>query len=85
MHVIGTISLCLTLCAINQRIALAPYYNVIAAATWTLWLDRNNMIFNENERSMLSSWKNICNFVEIWSNRYVFLKIIVTKHYLTES
>lgn len=68
-------SICHTLCAINQNsIYNILKFNVTLAALWTLWLDRNNMIFNEIQSSFYSSWKNVCNLVGMWLSKHRLFK-----------
>ena len=67
--------LCTNLCKMKQNsIRSIIKFNTIAITMWTIWIDRNNIIFNEKNISNLDSLKNICNLVGIWSTRHRLLK-----------
>lgn len=63
--------LCGNLCYINTKVKKKGLinFNLIVAAIWTIWLERNKRIFNNTCVSIINIWKDICNLTSLLSSK----------------
>lgn len=60
-------SFCLSLCQLNQISRKnVIFFNLGVVILWSLWLERNNRIFNNSNKSMLNLWEDSCYLRGFW-------------------
>ncbi|TYK10888.1 LINE-1 retrotransposable element ORF2 protein [Cucumis melo var. makuwa] len=67
--------LCLSLCRLtggNAKNIIS--FNAAIATLWTIWIRRNNLIFEEKDSSYQNAWEDICTLMGSWSSKSKILK-----------
>lgn len=49
-------------------------FNLAAAILWTLWVERNNIIFSNKGRNYNQLWEDMCMLTGLWSHRAISFK-----------